>query len=108
MIDPVPCQLTHMDQAIGTTQVDERTEVSQAGNSSFDNIAFLEFCQKPCLLLRTPFFLGFTLTEDQSPPVLIDFDHFDHQFRANQLIPGITAITGEVDRNKMRTGDKAF
>src|SRR5690606_12052354 len=107
VINTMPRQLAHMDQAVCAAKIDERAEIAQSRDRAAHDVALFEFREQTRLLLRTPFTLCFTLAEDQTTPRLINFDDFDGKHLILQFVPRF-APACRADSDKMRTWDEAL
>src|SRR5262249_53505783 len=109
MINAMPGQFTDVDQAVRATQIDERAEVTQTGNSPRYDIALHQFGEQTRLLLLTPFALRFTLTEDQTAAFLVNFDDLDAKHTLIQGIERVAAIIATCAySDEVRRGDETF
>src|SRR5688500_10778201 len=92
MINAMPCQFTDVDQAICTTETNERPEVTQTCNGACDNLAFRRLGKQTRLLLLPPLLLCFTFTEDQTTTLLINFDYLHTEYTSIECIERVAAI----------------
>ena len=79
-----PAELREVNQSVGSSDVDECTEVANRGNATLTSLAFLEFADQALLHLVAAFLNGLALRENEAIPVAVDLDDLERKARTDQ------------------------
>ncbi len=91
----VPGNLGHVDQAIGSADIDESAKICQAGDTTLAYFAFSQVFQDLVADLVARFGAGSTLAEDQAVTLSIDFDDTNSNGITDEaLVLGFGGLTG--------------
>jgi len=85
VLDAVPGQLADVNQAVGSTEIDERAEIAQAAHHAAPGFAFAQVFEQRILARVADLALGLALAEHQAPPPAVDLDHLDRDRLADHV-----------------------